>query len=186
MIQGRCKASLVQVRSRGRGLVCLPRQGHHGRITRLDAPIRTAHVEHAALKGFNSSDGTRAHYPINHERALRWLHVAVEEFLDQTDIVCAIEATVTDGGHNGLHLKFLSMLCCGADVVTSVAGPGQHRVAQPQRHRRCLALACCSSCCYNACTNVSYRLWQPREDTGCIIMEAIPWSQKQTCCLCYA
>jgi len=90
----------------------------------LDTPIRTAHVEHAALKGFNSSDGTRAHYPINHEWALRWLYVAVEEFLDKTDIVCAIEATVTDGGHNGLHLKFLSMLSCGADVAMSAAGPG--------------------------------------------------------------
>jgi hypothetical protein len=90
----------------------------------LDAPIRTAYVEHAALKGFNGSDDTRAHYPINHKRALRWLHVAVEEFLDKTDIVCAIEATVTDGGHNGLHLKLLSMLRCGADVATSAAGPG--------------------------------------------------------------
>jgi len=95
----------------------------------LDAPIRTAHVEHVALKGFNGSDGTRAHYSINHERALRWLHVAVEEFLDKTDIVCAIEATVTDGGHNGLHLQFLSMLRCSADIATAAAGHGQRTVA---------------------------------------------------------
>jgi hypothetical protein len=33
--------------------------------------------------------------------------MAIEEFLHQTDIVCAIEATMTDGGHNGLHLTFL-------------------------------------------------------------------------------
>ena len=76
----------------------------------MDAAIRTVHVEHAALKGLNGSDGTRAHYPINDEGALRWLHVAVEEFLHQTDIVCAIEAAMTDGGHNGLHLKLLSVV----------------------------------------------------------------------------
>jgi hypothetical protein len=34
----------------------------------------------------------------------------VEEFLDKTNIVCTIEATMTDGGHNGLHLAFLSVV----------------------------------------------------------------------------
>ena len=53
-----------------------------------------------------------AHHPINDKRALRWLHVAVEEFLHQTDVVCAIEATMTDGGHNGLRLQaFRATLC---------------------------------------------------------------------------
>jgi hypothetical protein len=83
----------------------------------MDAPIRTRHVEHAALKGFNGRDGARAHNPINDEGALWWLHVAVEEFLHQTDVLCAIEATMTDGGHNGLHLQFLSMLRCSTDVA---------------------------------------------------------------------
>src|SRR5919197_1590098 len=110
MLQGRCKAFLVQVMLWSRGLVCLTRQGRHGAVTRLNAPIRSVHVEHAALEGFNSSDGTRAHHPINDEGALRWLHVAVEEYLHQPDVVCAIEATMTDRGHNGLHLKFLSIV----------------------------------------------------------------------------
>jgi hypothetical protein len=82
------------------------------------------HVEHAALKGFNSSNGARAHHSINDKGTLRWLHMAVEEFLHQTDVVCAIEATMTDGGHNGLHLQFLSMLRCARDLVTSAAGHG--------------------------------------------------------------
>jgi hypothetical protein len=86
------------------------------------------HVEHAALESFNGSDSTRAHDPIDDEGALRWLHVAVEECLDKTDIVCAIEATMTHGGHHGLHLQFLSMVRCGADVATSAAGYGQHSV----------------------------------------------------------
>src|SRR6266849_10831776 len=158
MLQCRCKAFLVQVTLWSRGLVCLPRQGRHGAVTRLDAVIRTVYVEHAALEGFNGSDGARAHYPINDERALRWLQMAVEEFLHQTDIVCAIEATMTDGGHNGLHLKFLSMLRCAGDVATSAAGHRQHSALQPLSSVRCLALACCSSCCYNACTNVYYKI----------------------------
>jgi hypothetical protein len=87
------------------------------------------YVKHATLEGFNGSDGARAHDPINDERALRWLHVAVEEFLYKTDIVCAIEATMTDGGHNGLHLKLLSMVRYGTDVAISAAGHGQHNVA---------------------------------------------------------
>jgi hypothetical protein len=95
----------------------------------LDAPIRTVYVKHAALEGFNGSDGAWAHDPINDERELRWLHVAVEEFLYKTDIVCAIEATMTDGGHNGLHLKLLSMVRCGTDVATSAAEYRQHNVA---------------------------------------------------------
>jgi hypothetical protein len=110
MLQGRCKAFLVQVTLWSRGLVCPTRQGRHGAVTRLDAPIRTVHIEHAALEGFNGSDSTRAHHSINDEGAMRWLHMAVEEFLHQTDIVCAIEATMTDGGHNGLHLTFLSVV----------------------------------------------------------------------------
>jgi hypothetical protein len=93
-----------------RGLIRLKRQSRHGAVTRLDAPIRTVHVEHAALEGFNSSDGARAHDPINDEGALRWLHVAVEEFLNKPDVVCTIEAAMTDRGHNGLHLKLLSMV----------------------------------------------------------------------------
>jgi hypothetical protein len=113
------------------GLVCLTRQGRHGAVTRLDAPIRTVHVQHAALEGFNGSDGARAHGPINDEGALRWLHVAVEKFLHQTNVVCAIEATMTDGGHNGFHLKFLSMLRCGRDVVTSATGHGQLSALRP-------------------------------------------------------
>src|SRR5438874_8030147 len=111
MLQGRCKAFLVQVTLRSRGLVCPTRQGRHGAVTRLDAPIRTVHIEHAALEGFNGSDSTRTHHSINDEGALRWLHMAIEEFLHQTDIVGAIEATMTDGGHNGLHLTFLSVVC---------------------------------------------------------------------------
>src|SRR5213593_2868726 len=103
--------------------------------------------------------------------------MAVEEFLDKTDVVGAIEATMTDRGHNGLHLQFLSMLRCKGDVATSAAGHGQHSVVQPLSSVRCLALACCSSCCYGACTNVYYRLYQPRGRMGDIIMEAIPWSQ---------
>jgi hypothetical protein len=87
------------------------------------------YVKHAALEGFNGSAGARAHNPINDEGALRWLHVTVEEFLYKTDIVCAIEATLTNGGHNGLHLKLLSMVRCGTDVATSVAEHGQHNVA---------------------------------------------------------
>jgi hypothetical protein len=87
------------------------------------------YVKHAALEGFNGSDGAWAHDPINDERELRWLHVAVEEFLYKTDIVCAIEATMTDGGHNGLHLKLLSMVGCGTDVATSAAEHRQHHVA---------------------------------------------------------
>src|SRR5712691_1301549 len=154
MLQCRCKAFLVQVTLWSRGLVCLPRQGRHGAVTRVDAPIRTVHIEHAALEGFNGSDGARTHHPINDERALRWLHMAVEEFLHQADIVCAIEATMTDGGHNGLHLKFLSMRRYNEDVATSAAGHGQHHALQPLSSVRCLALACCSSCCHNACTNV--------------------------------
>jgi hypothetical protein len=79
------------------------------------------HVERATLEGFNSRDGARAHYSINDERALQWLHMAVEELLDQTDVVCAIEATVPYGGHNSLHLKRLSMLrwheMPGADML---------------------------------------------------------------------
>src|SRR5438067_1619384 len=104
MIQRRCKASRGQMTLWGRGLLRLTHQGHYGWVARLEAPIRTMHVEHAALEGFNSSDGARAHHPIDDERALRWLHMAVEEFLHQTDIFCAIEATMTDGGHNALHL----------------------------------------------------------------------------------
>jgi hypothetical protein len=50
--------------------------------------------------------------------------VADEEFLYKIDIVGAIEATMTDGGHNGLHLKLLSMVRCGTDVATSAAGHG--------------------------------------------------------------
>jgi hypothetical protein len=87
------------------------------------------YVKHAALEGFNGSDGARAHDPINDEGTLQWLHVTVEEFLYKTDIVCAIEATMTDGGHNGLHLKLLSMIRCSTDVATSAAGHGQHNVA---------------------------------------------------------
>jgi len=68
------------------------------------------HVEHAALEGFNGSDGARAHHSIHDEGGLWWLHVVVEEFLDKTNIVCTIEATMTDGGHNGLHLTFLSVV----------------------------------------------------------------------------
>jgi hypothetical protein len=98
-------------------------------VTRLDTPIRAVHVERAALKGLNGRDGTRAHDPINDEGTLRWLHVAVEEFLHQTDVVCAIEATMTDGGHNGLHLQFLSMLRCSTDVAISAAGHGQPSAA---------------------------------------------------------
>jgi hypothetical protein len=94
------------------------------------------HVEHAALKGFNGRDGARAHNSINDEGALRWLHVAVEEFLHQTDVVCAIEATMTNGGHNGLHLQFLSMLRCSIDVAISAAG---HR--QPSAAHRSLCSA---------------------------------------------
>jgi hypothetical protein len=82
------------------------------------------YVKHTTLEGFNGSDSTRAHHSINDEGAMRWLHMAVEEFLHQTDIVCAIEATMTDGGHNGLHLKLLSMVRCGTDVATSAAGHG--------------------------------------------------------------
>jgi hypothetical protein len=93
------------------------RQGRHGAVTRLNAPIRTVYVEHATLEGLNGSNGARAHDPINDEGALRWLHVAVEELLDQTDVVCAIEATMTDGGHNGLHLTLLSMLRWRAEVL---------------------------------------------------------------------
>jgi hypothetical protein len=129
MLQGRCKAFLVRVTLRRRGLVCLTQQGRHGTIARLDAAIRTVHVEHAALEGFNSSDGTLAHHSVNDEGALRWLRMAVEEFLHQTDIIGAIEATMTDGGHNGLHLQFLSMLRCDGDVTTSAAGHGQHNSA---------------------------------------------------------
>jgi hypothetical protein len=80
------------------------------------------YVKHAALESFNGSDGARAHDPINDEGTLRWLHVTVEEFLYKTDIVCAIEAPMTDGGHNGLHLKLLSMIRCGTDVATSAQG----------------------------------------------------------------
>jgi hypothetical protein len=87
------------------------------------------YVKHATLEGFNGSDSTRAHDPINDEGALRWLHVAVEEFLYETDIICAIEATMTDGGHNGLHLKLLSMLRCGRDTATSAARHEQYDVA---------------------------------------------------------
>src|SRR5262245_7742349 len=122
MIQRQCKACHAQVTSGSGGLLRLTRQGCHGAVTRLDASVRTVHVEHAALEGCNGSDGARAHYPVNNERALRWLDVAVEEFLHQTDIVGAIEATMTDGGHNSLHLKLLSMLRCGRDVVTSATG----------------------------------------------------------------
>src|SRR5215831_5135625 len=110
MLQGRCKAFLMQATLWRRGLVCLTRQGRHGAVTRLDAPIRTVHIEHAALEGFNGSDSTRARHAINDEGALQWLHMAVKEFLHQTDIVGTIEATMTDGGHNGLHLKFLSVV----------------------------------------------------------------------------
>jgi hypothetical protein len=95
----------------------------------MDAPIRTVYVKHATLEGFNGSDGARTHDPINDEGVLRWLHMAVEEFLYKTDIVCTIEATMTDGGHNGLHLKLLSMIRCGTDVATSAAWHGQHNVA---------------------------------------------------------
>ena len=105
MLQGRCKAFLVPVTLWRRGLVRRTRQGRHGVVTRLEAPSRTVHIEHTALEGFNGSDGARAHHSINDEGALRWRQMAVEEFLHQTDIVCAIEATMTDGGHNGLHLK---------------------------------------------------------------------------------
>jgi hypothetical protein len=87
------------------------------------------YVKHATLEGFNGSNGTWAHDPINDERGLRGLHMAVEEFLYKTDIVCAVEATMTDRGHNGLHLKLLSMLRCGTDVATSAAWYGQHNVA---------------------------------------------------------
>jgi len=82
------------------------------------------YVKHTTLEGFNGSDGARAHDPINDEGTLRWLHVAVEEFLYKIDIVGAIEATMTDGGHNGLHLKLLSMVRCGTDFATSAAGHG--------------------------------------------------------------
>src|SRR6266446_1279912 len=154
MLRGRCKAFLVHVTLWSRGLVCLTRQGRHGAVTRLDAPIRTVHVQHAALEGFNGSDGARAHGPIHDEGALRWLHVAVEKFLHQTDVVCAIEAAMTDGGRNGLHLKSLSMRRCGRDVGTSATGHGQHSAPRPLSSVKCLMLACCGSCCYNACTNV--------------------------------
>jgi len=87
------------------------------------------YVKHATLEGFNGSDSTRAHDPINDERELRWLHVTVEEFLDKTDVVCAIEATMTDGGHNGLHLKLLSMARFSLEIATSAAEHGQLKVA---------------------------------------------------------
>jgi len=87
------------------------------------------HIEHAALEGFNGSDGTRAHHAINDEGALRWLHMAVEEFLHQTDIICAIEATMTDGGHNSLHLKSFPCYAVNGDIATSAAGYGQHNIA---------------------------------------------------------
>jgi hypothetical protein len=125
MLQGRCKAFLEQATLWRRGLVCLTRQGHHGAVTRLDAPIGTVHMEHAALEGFNGSDGTRAHHTINDEGTLRGLHMAVKKFLYQMHIIGAIEATMTDRGHNGLHPRLLSVVGCGADVVASVTDDGQ-------------------------------------------------------------
>jgi len=87
------------------------------------------YVKHATLEGFNGSDGARAHDSINDERALRWLHVTVEEFLDKTDVVCTIKATMTDGGHNGLHLKLLSMARFRLESAISVTEHGQLKVA---------------------------------------------------------
>ena len=106
----------------GRSLLHLTRQGRHGAVTGMDAPLRTVHVDHAALECFNGGDGARAHDPINDEGSLRCLDVSVEEGLYQTDIVCAIEATTTNGGHKSIQLKLLSMLRCGGDVATCASG----------------------------------------------------------------
>jgi hypothetical protein len=91
-------------------------------------------MEHAALEGLNGSDGARAHDPINDERALRWLHVAVEECLDKTDVVGAIEATMTDGGHNGLHLQFLST----ASTERAMSGAGMLQLLLLQCLHKCI------------------------------------------------
>jgi hypothetical protein len=120
----------VQITLGSRDLFRLTHQGRHGAVTRLDASVRTVYVEHTALEGFNGGNSARAHHSVNDEGALRWLNVAVEEFLDKTDIVGAIEATMTDGGHHRLHLKLLSMLRCGGDMATSAAGHGQHNVGR--------------------------------------------------------
>jgi len=79
-------------------------------------------IDHAALKFFNSGDGARAHDPINDEWPLGCLAMAVEEFLHQEDVLGPIEATTTDGCHNSLHLKRLSMLRCGGNVATYTSG----------------------------------------------------------------
>jgi hypothetical protein len=55
--------------------------------------------------------------------------VAIEEFLYQTDVVGAIEAAMTDGGHNSLHLQVPSVLRCGRNVVTSATGHRPPNVA---------------------------------------------------------
>jgi hypothetical protein len=86
-------------------------------------------VEHAALKCFNSGDGARAHDPINDEWPLRWLDMGVKEFLHQENILCPIEAPSTDGCHNSLHLKRLSMLRCGGNVALYTSGHTRPNVA---------------------------------------------------------